>query len=112
MQILQVYVPVTESQVQASNRECTWANRIGGARWDRVREVCLALVPRWVQLLSEVCQQLDLSNYVFCFMPDLSGAFCSNISDFRQKFISLPAVLSNLTFLHKERRTGSTGPSK
>lgn len=49
MQILQMYVPVTKSQVcqsQARNRECTWANTGGGgAQWDRVREISPVLAP-------------------------------------------------------------------
>lgn len=48
MQVLQMYVPVTKSQgcqSQARNRERTWANTVGGARWDRVRELSPVLAP-------------------------------------------------------------------
>lgn len=40
--ILHMHVAVTKSQVclsQTRNRECTWANTVGGAQWDRIREL-------------------------------------------------------------------------
>jgi len=64
-----MYVAVTKSRVclsQERNRECTWANTVGGTWWGRVRKLAFG------QLLSEVCQHLTLSGYdlLFCGRPD------------------------------------------
>lgn len=68
-----MYVAVTKSQIclsQERNRECTWANSVGGTRWDRVRKLFPMLA--FGQLLSEICQHVNLSGYdlLFCGRHD------------------------------------------